>query len=238
MSGGAGCSSEPGATSWAEAEAMMTEEMVRMLEADATAFPPPGAPEGGKKRKPLKPLPPELLESAKAMLAAELEAIGGPSAEEFAAAWEAADAKLAYIPSLQTYAALDSVSAADRLEAYSQQLQLLRNHMAKDQKKATKIEKKLEVTLGGYRKRAKAAAAEMEQQHDAIAEKKLQLNCFERLAQGEALARPQRLGELEGLVTAQAEREKVLQARYAELLRVRQTLREQLQALRARAGSS
>ena len=238
MSGGAGCSSEPGATSWAEAEAMMTEEMVRMLEADATAFPPPGAPEGGKKRKPLKPLPPELLESAKAMLAAELEAIGGPSAEEFAAAWEAADAKLAYIPSLQTYAALDSVSAADRLEAYSQQLQLLRNHMAKDQKKATKIEKKLEVTLGGYRKRAKAAAAEMEQQHDAIAEKKLQLNCFERLAQGEALARPQRLGELEGHVTAQAEREKVLQARYAELLRVRQTLREQLQALRARAGSS
>ena len=238
MSGGAGCSSEPGATSWAEAEAMMTEEMVRMLEADATAFPPPGAPEGGKKRKPLKPLPPELLESAKAMLAAELEAIGGPSAEEFAAAWEAADAKLAYIPSLQTYAALDSVSAADRLEAYSQQLQLLRNHMAKDQKKATKIEKKLEVTLGGYRKRAKAAAAEMEQQHDAIAEKKLQLNCFERLAQGEALARPQRLGALEGLVTAQAEREKVLQARYAELLRVRQTLREQLQALRARAGSS
>ncbi|KOO27241.1 myb transcription factor [Chrysochromulina tobinii] len=237
-SGGAACSSEPGAAAWAEAEAMMTEEMVRMLEADASAFPPPGAPEGGKKRKPLKPLPPELLESAKAMLAAELEAIGGPSADEFATAWEAADAKLAYIPSLQTYAALDSVSAPDRLEAFSQQLQLLRNHMARDQKKATKIEKKLEVTLGGYRKRAKAVAAEIEQQHDAIAEKKLQLNCFERLAQGEALARPQRLGELEALVKAQAEREKVLQTRYAELLRVRQTLREQLQALRARAGSS
>eukprot|EP00900_Chrysochromulina_parva_P019982 jgi/Chrpa1/27986/Chrysochromulina_OHIO_Genome00013136-RA len=237
-SGGEACSSEPGAAAWAEAEAMMTEEMVRMLEADASAFPPPGAPEGGKKRKPLKPLPPELLESAKAMLAAELEAIGGPSADEFATAWEAADAKLAYIPSLQTYAALDSVSAPDRLEAFSQQLQLLRNHMARDQKKATKIEKKLEVTLGGYRKRAKAVAAEIEQQHDAIAEKKLQLNCFERLAQGEALARPQRLGELEALVKAQAEREKVLQTRYAELLRVRQTLREQLQALRARAGSS
>lgn len=237
-SGGAACSSEPGAAAWAEAEAMMTEEMVRMLEADASAFPPPGAPEGGKKRKPLKPLQPELLESAKAMLAAELEAIGGPSADEFATAWEAADAKLAYIPSLQTYAALDSVSAPDRLEAFSQQLQLLRNHMARDQKKATKIEKKLEVTLGGYRKRAKAVAAEIEQQHDAIAEKKLQLNCFERLAQGEALARPQRLGELEALVKAQAEREKVLQTRYAELLRVRQTLREQLQALRARAGSS
>ena len=60
-----------------------------------------------------------------------------------------------------------------------------------------------------------------------------QLGCFEGLAQQESLARVQRLGALESLVKEQKGRETDLQDRYAELVRTRLTLQEELQKLPA-----
>ena len=130
-------------------------------------------------------------------------AIPVPSAEVYGAAWEAANAQLAYIPTLQSYAPLSEVSTKQHLASLQQQLQLLRNHMAKDGKKAGKLEKKLEVVLGGYRKRAAALGAQIHEQHQAIGERHVELGCFEALARMENLARPQRLAVLERFVREQ-----------------------------------
>ena len=64
----------------------------------------------------------------------------------------------------------------------------------------------------------------------ACHEKRLELGCFEMLQQQEALARPQRLAQMGTLVSEQSVREAQLQAEYAELLRKRDSLLEQLKA--------
>ena len=92
------------------------------------------------------------------------------------------------------------------------------------------VEKKLDVLLGGYKKRAAALANEIQEKQTLLQEKSIELNCFKGLQGHEAVALPQRLSEMTALVTEQQEREASLQATYAELSRMRQTLREQLAA--------
>jgi len=219
------------------ADQMLREEMVRMLEADASAYPVPGAPESkGKKRKPLKRFAPEAVEAAAALVAAESAAMGGaaPSSAVLAAAAAKASAELAYVPSLQKYAPLSGVTRAEALQAPQQALQLLKNFMARDAKKAGKAEKKLEVLLGGYKKRAAALAKEMDKGHTALLEKRIELACFQALMAREGLAGPQRASDLEAMVSLQVAKEDALQERYAELLRTRDTLHAQL---RSRGGA-
>ena len=64
----------------------------------------------------------------------------------------------------------------------------------------------------------------------ACHEKRLELGCFEMLQQQEGLARPQRVAQMGTLVSEQSAREGQLQASYAELLRKRDALLEQLPA--------
>eukprot|EP00908_Phaeocystis_cordata_P006594 Transcript_17212.p1 GENE.Transcript_17212~~Transcript_17212.p1 ORF type:complete len:818 (+),score=477.15 Transcript_17212:124-2577(+) len=224
----------------AAADQMLREEMVKMLESDASQFPVKGAPEPTKKKKAYKQLEPELLQQAKELLAAEQDALAAaappPSADELRAAWEKAQAELIYVPSQQRYAPQGGVGKAERLQAYQQQLQLVKNFMTRDNKKAHKAEKKLEVTLGGYKKRASALQAEIVGHQVQAQEKRLELRCFEMLHQQEGLARPQRLSAMSALVSEQSAREAELQGRYAELLRTRDGLLEQLQQRQNGAG--
>jgi len=221
------------ATAEGAADQLVREEMIKMLEADASAFPVKGAPEV-KKKKPLKQLPAELLAAAKEMLAAEVEAlqqaVPPPSAAELEAAMEEVSTELAYVPSLQKFGLLSQASKAERLQVPQQQLQLVKNFMARDAKKAAKIEKKLDVLLGGYKKRASALAADLQEKQQLVRDKDIELNCFKQLQGHEAIALPQRLSEMQALVGEQTAREAELQAKYAELERMRLTLREQLAA--------
>ena len=148
------------------ADQMVRDEMLKMLEADAFSFPVKGAPEP-KKRKPLKQLPAEAMAAAKELLAVEVaeltRAFPPPSGDDLKSSWDAASAELAYVPSQQRFAPLSSVSVAERLQVPQQQLQLIKNFMAKDAKKAGKVEKKLDVLLGGYKKRSVSLAAEIQE---------------------------------------------------------------------------
>lgn len=215
------------------ADQLLRAEMVRMLEADAASYPVQGAPElKGKKRRPLRPLPEEDMAAASAMLDEETASLAAaaPPLDEASvrAAAEAAGGELSYVPSLQRYAPIASVPPAEALQAPQQALQLLKNFMARDAKRAGKAEKKLDVLLGGYKKRAAALGKEIEAQHAAVAERRIELACFEALRGREALAGPQRAEELSELLSVQTSKEEELQARYAELLRTRDSLRQQL----------
>ena len=119
--------------------------------------------------------------------------------------------------------------AISKFEASQQQLHLYKNLLTRDAKRAAKLEKKLELLLGGYRKRSAALATRCVAARQAISERQIELGCFEKLAGQEGLARMQRLAALEKYVHEQREREKELQAQYAELARTRLTLQESLQ---------
>jgi len=302
----------------AAAEKLLRDEVVKMLESDASHFPVPGAPEPTNKKKPYKLLDAALLGQAKDLIAAEAAAIAEaqplPSADEMRKAWGEVQAELIYVPSkqrcapsthllrspcpgsltalyspptalyspltaphspsqpltaphgtsqhltaphstsqhltapsrlrppphppsrtlthphapLRRYAPSSTVGKAERLQAYQQQLQLVKNFVTRDHKKAQKVEKKLDLTLGGYRKRAATLRTEIVDKQQACREKRLELSCFEMLQQQEALAQPQRLAQMGTLVSEQSVREVELQASYAELLRKRDSLLEQL----------
>ena len=177
----------------AAASALINSEALKMLESDACVFPVEGAPDGAaKKRKPLKPIEPERLENAARLVADALGDLHAgeappPPPEAYAAAWEAAEARLAYIPSLQRYEDMDRVSNEDALGAQKQQLQLLRNVMTKDGKKAAKLEKKLDMLLGGYKKRAAAVAAACVASQASFEARGIERQCFERLQRHGAL---------------------------------------------------
>ena len=216
-----------GGDALAAADRLLREEVVKMLEADACAYPVKGAPEARKKR-PLKPLPPEALAAAREAIAAEAAALAAadppPPAAELAAAAEAAAADLAYVPSQQRYAPLSSASSADQLQSAQQQLQLVKNFMERDAKKAAKLEKKLDVTLGGYKKREGALRAELLRLQQELQQKTIEAACFAKLHSNEALAVPQRLSQMAALVSEQTAREAELQARYKQLSAERQAL--------------
>merc|ERR1719291_369135 len=103
------------------------------------------------------------------MLDAETETLraSAPHLDDGAlqAAMEAAAAEIAYVPSQQRYARLSAVSKAERLQAPQQQLQLVKNFMARDAKRAAKAEKKVDLLLGGYKKRATALSQELLSKH-------------------------------------------------------------------------
>lgn len=215
------------------ADALVRDEMVKMLESDASQFPIKNAPEA-KKKKALKQLPAEYIDQAKQLLADEMAAIATsrppPDAAQLAAAMESVASTLAYVPSQQKFVVLSSCTEAEQLQVPQQQLQLVKNYMAKDAKKAAKIEKKLDVLLGGYKKKANALSAEIQEKQQALQEKTIELNCFKGLQGHEAVALPQRKSDLTALLKEQEDREATLQARYSELMRTKRTLMEQLQA--------
>ena len=112
--------------------------------------------------------------------------------------------------------------------ASEQQLHLYKNLLTRDAKRAAKLEKKLELTLGGYRKRSAALVTRCQTARNQISEKQIELSCFEKLATQEGLARMQRLSSLEAFVKEQREREATLQEQYSELSRLRLTLQESM----------
>ena len=94
---------------------------------------------------------------------------------------------------------------------------VLKNLMARDAKRCGKLEKKLELLQGGYRKRATALERKCQTLQQALAGKSIDLAAFQALANAESLAKPQRLAAMQRCISEQAEREAALQERYAAL---------------------
>ena len=209
------------------ADKMLREEMVKMLEADACTHPLKTGPQPRQRK--LKPLLEETLAQARHLLGAEIKMLTQsdgqpPPRAEKEAVWVAATAKWAYMPLRQRYCELSTVSAQEQLQAPQQQLQLLRTLIVKDGKRAAKLESKIEVLLGGYRKRETVLSKQLRMTHTELESRRAELGCFEALRHREVLAVPQRLGELLALIGQQRACEIKLQARYDELCRTRAML--------------
>lgn len=225
------------------ADMILGGEMLDLLEADASTFPLQGRPVVDL-CKPVSLLGAEARETAAMLIADEFKAWRGRGgfrdrgvgSDAHARMWAVAYAELGYVPSLQKYAVLSSVDVPARASVMQQSYRLLRNFMVRDGKKATKLEKKLDLSLGGYRKRSSTVSASLATQQFLLREKMLERACSERLESYESLIRPQRLAVMESLLADQAAREAELQAHYAKLSRTRTSLEQALQGLRRLCG--
>ncbi|KAM3967198.1 LOW QUALITY PROTEIN: cell division cycle protein 21 [Aphomia sociella] len=221
-------------TALQQAEELLKAEMVTMLHYDALRDPPPGV---DKKRAvqlqashlayleqhPYEEFSTEDLEAAKQELKKEMEVVktgmghGELSIDAYTQVWEECLAQVLFLPGQYRYTRANLASKKDRLESAEKRLEQNRNHMAKEAKKCSKMEKRLRVLTGGYQSRAASLIKQFQELQDQIEQANLELSTFKFLAEQEKAAIPRRIESLTEDVNRQTDREKQLQKRYGEL---------------------
>ncbi|RVE53180.1 hypothetical protein evm_002277 [Chilo suppressalis] len=216
------------------AEELLKAEMVTMLHYDALHDPPLGI---DKKRvvqlqaahmayleqHPYEEFTAEELDAAKRELKKEMEVVragmghGDLSMDAYTQVWEECLAQVLFLPGQNRYTRANLASKKDRLESAEKRLEQNRNHMAKEAKKCSKMEKKLRVITGGYQSRAASLVKQFQELQEQIEQANLELSTFRFLAEQEKAAIPRRIESLTEDVNRQTDREKQLQKKYGEL---------------------
>jgi pre-mRNA-splicing factor CDC5/CEF1 len=118
-----------------------------------------------------------------------------------------------------------------KITGFNELLKESREEMSKEASKASKIEKKLNITLGGYQARSKALSKRVTDAFNELVRTKVDYESFARLSMNETITGPQRLEALKEEVDVLSRRERLLQERYAELDRERGDAESRVAAL-------
>lgn len=226
--------SEPESTD-GKAQRLIDLELAQLLQHDSIAHPVPGTSRpGGTKSSYVMPSDDDLA-AAKFQVHVELaSSLGFPDASEVqireglvalskleelddTGSWAHIRQQLAFDASSRTWVAPSQLTFDERVAGYTAQLEDSRDLMAKEASKASKSEKKLGVTLGGYQARSKVIAQRITNAFDGLQNTKVDLESFSRLRTNESAAGPRRVLGLKEEVEKLERREKMLQQRYAEL---------------------
>lgn len=232
------------------AEEMIKQEMITMLHYDCLHHPSLNAAnqlQRGKGKGPTstsnnashvsylenhqyKPLSPEDMEQAKALLAAEMEVVkvgmahGELSMEAYTQVWEECYGQVLYLAAQNRYTRANLASKKDRIESLEKKLEVNRGHMTAEARRAAKLEKKLKILLGGFQSRALGLLKQHNDLWEQVEQAATELQTFTQLKTQEDTAIPRRLEALREDVERQMEREKELQHRYGELLLDREAM--------------
>ena len=172
----------------------------------------------------------EDMEDAESLLLEEMAFVksqmghGELTHEAFSTVWEECLSQVLFLPDHKRIARLRDVSKKDRIDTFQWRLQKNREHMAKEAKKAGKIEKKLKVLLGGYQSRAASLIKQINDTSGQIESLRLEKSTFQRLQVQEEMAINKRICALRDDVSRQVAREKSLQERYDQLKRRKEQL--------------
>ena len=83
-----------------------------------------------------------------------------------------------FLPNEKRYTRAAMASKKDKVESFEKRLEINRNHMKREAKTATKLEKKLKITTGGYRARANDLIKSFKNLLSDINEAEIELNVF------------------------------------------------------------
>lgn len=241
---------EPPLTTLQKAEELIKKEMITMLRNDIVSHPTSNQVELLKQKKTRNSVQAILaanqaalerdkhekftedeMSDAKKLLQKEMEFVkqrighGDLPLESYSKVWEECYAQVMFLPSQKRYTRAALASKKDRLESLEKRLELNRSQMAQDAKKASRIEKKLKVLLGGYQSRAVGLIKQLSDVHDQVEQAYVEKRTFEELQNQETKSIPKRLNALEIDVERQTERENELQRHFGELVVERDNLR-------------
>ena len=153
---------------------------------------------------------------------------GDLSLEAYTQVWEECYSQVLYLPSQNRYTRANLASKRDRIESLDKRLENNRSHMTKDAKRASKLEKKLKVLLGGYQSRAQGLIKQLHDVYEQTEQTHVELQTFQNLRQVEIGAIPKRLESLTEDVARQTERERGLQKRFSDLIERKETVLEEM----------
>jgi pre-mRNA-splicing factor CDC5/CEF1 len=218
-----------------EAQRLIDVELAQLLQHDSIAYSVPGTSRPGGTRSAYIMPSDEDVADAKAQIHLELAAsLGFPNAndgqireglaalskfEEFdeTSSWAHIRQQLAFDATSKIWTEATKLSATQRVAGYIAQLEDSRDLMSKEANKASKSEKRLGVTLGGYQARSKVLAKRITDAFEDLQKTKVDLESFSQLRVNESAAGPRRVSALKEEVEKLERREKTLQERYAEL---------------------
>lgn len=175
-------------------------------------------------RHPYREYSKEELDEAKRMLEAEMDVVkagmqhGELPLDAYTQVWEECLSQVLFLPSQQRYTRASMASKKDRIESMEKRLDNNRQHMAKEAKKAAKVEKKLKILTGGYQSRAAGLIKQLTDAAEQLEQSRLELDTFSQLKLSEEVAIPRRLEIITTDVEKQKEREKDLQSQYRDTL--------------------
>jgi pre-mRNA-splicing factor CDC5/CEF1 len=217
------------------AQQLIDFELAQLLQHDSIAHPIPGTSRPGATVSNYEIPDDDDVVAAKSAIHLELaSAVGFPNANpnqlregllalskaetvDETASWATVRQQLAYDAFSKTWVDPTNLSLPKRIEGYSVMLDESRDTMTKDASKATKAEKKLGVTLGGYQARSGALSKRIADAFEELQKTKVEYDSFSRLRVNESAAGPRRVSALKEEVERLESRERSLQARYAEL---------------------
>ncbi|CAG8693248.1 24778_t:CDS:10 [Gigaspora margarita] len=190
-----------------EIQRLVDIEMVKLLRRDAIMHPVHGSKPENLDLESLEEFPDELIDQVKKEIDLELTKLTNePSNEDFDEIW-------------------NQLNNTPEIDEFINQFETNRNLMIKEATKATKLEKKLNIILGGY--------ANVSETFDEIEQAKIELDSFQSLSISEEEAIPKRIQSLQNEVDYLIKRESELQQRYSSLSTERQDIQERINALQS-----
>ncbi|GAA6032558.1 hypothetical protein JCM8097_004815 [Rhodosporidiobolus ruineniae] len=226
-----------------EAERLVTIEMIRLLEHDATLYPPPGSKRAGGGKSTLPRIADDELAAARKAVHDEIaQAVGLPGAseavlkrtvilqaEDFDKVWRPTYERLAYDAGTDRYVEKETLSDGQRIAGLRALIESNRDKMASESAKAAKQEKRLGQLLGGYVARGKTLAAKLTENYDELSRTRVELESFARLALNEDGAMVRRTEGLREEVDKLERKERDGQMRFKELLDLKEQLEREVQ---------
>lgn len=244
---------EGGDSSLSEAQKLVDIEMVKLLQHDAISFPLPGTSLPGGTRSTYEMPEDEFIDQAKTLINSDLaSSLGFPDAPPAQVAeglvaiakteelsddilWDKQREKLAYDAKSLSWVEPSSLSDEERCAGYEALLRDARDLMAKEASRASKIEKKLGIQLGGYETRYRALTKRVTDAFDEMQRGTVDLDSFTQLHINEQALGPRRVEGLKREVDVLEQRERRLQEHYGELARDKEESEARVAALEERA---
>jgi pre-mRNA-splicing factor CDC5/CEF1 len=221
------------------AQQLLNEEVQKMLTWDAVKYPvvpkkkalseKQKAKQRRREDKARLPFIPDAdLQAAQQLLREELAGIAKESgdfdSEDYVNAADKMRSKWLYHPLRKEHAHADTMDESELLESVKFQFESVRGCMAKDAKRAQKLETKLGIVMRGLMERAVGLRAGCLALHSATDKTSIELKCFEMLARNETAALPIRKGASQQCLSEEATRESELQLRYKRLAEEKEEL--------------
>ncbi|KAF8780728.1 hypothetical protein HU200_001335 [Digitaria exilis] len=233
-------------TSLEQADDLINEEFLRLLEHDNAKYPldekTQKEKKKGNKRQANVAVVPEIedfdegeLKEASSLVEEEIQylrvAMGheNESFEDFVKAHDACQEDLMYFPTNNSYGLASVAGNTDKISALQNEFEIVKKRMDDEAKKASRLEQKIKLLTQGYQVRAGKLWSQVQDTFKQMDTAATELECFQELQKQEQLAASYRIRNLTEEVDKQKALERTLQSRYGDLMSTYNIIHEQLE---------
>ncbi|KAJ2391439.1 Pre-mRNA-splicing factor cef1 [Coemansia sp. RSA 2559] len=214
---------------------LINDEMRTLILNDARMHPVPDVPplrHPSAESMQFEDISDDLLANARALIDEEMDNMhqdvrdtyGRLSGHGSSDLWHAIETSDVWLPKERAYHPTDQISAEMWIDKYKTELAHRREFMSEEASRATKIERKLGVVLGGYQARSKVLDGKIAAAFKEFEQVKVDTQAFRMLYTSEQAAIPARIEKAQDELRKVETRETHLQSEYKELLERRNAL--------------